>query len=1133
MATDKEAKPRKRPGRPKKIQQQSSNIGDQTLKRERERTERVCRELLEGYTDDFNLNEDGEIKYSESSVALQWGLNRGKISRMIGAIYEIKSKNAGQGNIANKKSAKTQLVPLTLAELVEILGNLAQRGQTKKPLIKEDILRIIQRFVELDPEERERLNFNPGICNAIIQQIIRIIEIGNNSSHQRIDLLSFYETLLSKSRSYSLNLEILREDSTKDKSKNYDIRIENIVKNILIENKVDSSEESVKKFVLTVESEKRKVEADCGLTSFNRENGLNAAFIQSLIQAVVENELLSQDIPIYLKHYNIKKVRPLPLFVKDKEQINGVLNSSFTSLKQWTFGIERQHAYTVSLHLDVKLSEEFKSEYKILFPNHADFRVHEGKFKSQVLTFYLESSGTGGQVTHLTRLVNLSLLRDLPCLKDYFPIAHDIILVTPGILQQSNSSPLAYHTLTMLCKKKYVEEASKQGKTYNQVCSDQQAFYGNYCGFDLLECAAKSSLFSRIRAIKKIGTNIVTYITQFCNRAERVNQHRKALSYLKSYPFSMFAMQSHLEETIFYEVLSDDSNSPVSLLESEIKYEKFRTWSNVAREAYLDIIDAYLTEGLYKSAGILIKKIEHFMRLSEDFETILNSTIRIKFEICLARYYSIVDLDEYVKENPHTNMSQAKLVQKALDHLDEAEKLLTERLQKYEAIDERAQSNFSPFFNLHSQILFYRGKLNLFYIINQEQKSVIDIKQKYIKPIFLFEKARIFAAMDGDYEYYSYYSAYQAIAYIVTAFITENPLPEFSRSECLDWASRLIEHAIICYSDVGNNSYQKIKEKSGIGTGDSAAKGVGTRQYGRYAIQNIPSIIEIPKDDEPFYFRNILKSKIEKEKSDEEKEKNDKKFIFLDMAALSVRAEQFKHFYVTHTPGIYLFGTYASIILFARGLDTLCNAGSNSERNFFADIELASRMFTYAWATAEDSCVSTKLSNEHLLLERRFFDNDKNKTKNEQYNEQYKEYWENYYKDFSDFYKKEVAYIKDIYPHRVNEIAGFGRIFAAVCKYLLLFCENDYCPSHPDLKKDIEALMSRLHSNLNNAIDKPNYYNQQDKFNGHFTRAFDSIKKYMEDKLKSSQSESEKSSIEENRNAVVSTIFKFLFEQDA
>ena len=249
------------------------------------------------------------------------------------------------------------------------------------------------------------------------------------------------------------------------------------------------------------------------------------------------------------------------------------------------------------------------------------------------------------------------------------------------------------------------------------------------------------------------------------------------------------------------------------------------------------------------------------------------------------------------------------------------------------------------------------------------------------------------------------------------------------------------------------------------------------------------------------------------------------------MAALSVRAEQFKHFYVTHVPGIYLFGTYASIILFARGLDTLCNAGSNSKQNFFAEIELASRMFTYAWATAEDSCVSTKLpsdNKENLRLERRFFDNDKNKTNNEQYNT----YWKNYYEDFSDLYQKEITCIKDIYPHRVNEIAGFGKIFAGVCKYLLLFCDDNDCPSKQDLKKDIEALISRLHSNLQNSIDQPDYYNQQDKFNGHFKKAFGSINNYIKDELKAYQCESDKSCIEK-RDEVVSTIFKFLFEQDA
>ncbi|MBW4510896.1 MAG: hypothetical protein KME64_30925 [Scytonematopsis contorta HA4267-MV1] len=1130
MTIDKEGKLAKRRGRPKKNhlepQQSVSNIGDKALERERERTERVCRELLEGYTDDFSLKEDGEIDYKESSVASQWGLNRGKVSRIIGAIYGTKPPSDDRGQIANKELAKSQLVPLALAELVEILGSLAEREKSKKPLTQEDILRIVQSFIELAPEERARLGFKPGICNAIIQEITKIIELGNNSNYQKIDLLSFYERLLAKSRSYYPYLETASEDSFKNDLNNFDKNIEKLVKEILKEHKVDSTDELVAEFVSTVKSEKRKIEADCGLISFNKQDVLNDALIQLMVQIVVENELLNKKIPIYLNYYEIKKSRPLPLFVKDEEQENGVLNSSLPCLQEWDSGIERQHAYTVSLHFQVKLSANFKSKYKVLFPTHANFKVHEGKLSGQRLTFSLESSGTGGKVHHLTKLVNLSLLRDIPCLKDYFPIAHDVIFVTSAVIQQSTANPLAYHTLTTLCKKKYVEKAYKQGKTYDQVCSDQQAFYGNYCGCDLLECAAKSSLFSRLRAITKIGTDTTTYVTQFCNRAERENQLRKALSYLKSYPFSFFAMQSHLEETIFHEVLSGDSNRPVSILEAEIEYENFQKWSDVTCEAYLELIDVYLTEGLYKSAGILIKKIVSFIDFHEESEAIFNSTIRITFEICRAKYYSIVDLDEYRKENPHQNMSHPKLVRLALEHLDKAEKFLLERLKKYEAINEQTQSNFSPFFNLHARILFYRGKLNLFYIINQEQESVKDIKERHIKQLCLFEKARIFAAMDGDFELYSYYSAYQAITYIVTAFIAKQPQPEFSRSECLDWASRLIEHALICYSDVGNDSYQKIKEKSGLVTGNSAEKEIGVPKYGRYFIPGIPSIIEILQDDKkPFYFRTFLKEKIQKEKSDEE-------FIFLDMAALYVRPEKLKYFYAAHTPAIYLFGTYASIILFARGLDTLCNAGGNSEQDFFADIELASRMFTYAWVTAEDSCVYTHLageSKENLRLERRFFNNDKNKTNNTP--------WEKYYKEFSDLYQKEISYIRDIYLHRVTEIADFGKIFAGVCKYLLIFYNdnNNDCPSKEDLKKDIKALMNTFHSHLNlqNSTNQPDYNSQQDKFNGHFNKAFDDVKKYMTEKLEESQYSPEKSCIKKERDEVVKTIFQFLFEQDA
>ncbi|MBD1866108.1 hypothetical protein H6F95_02075 [Cyanobacteria bacterium FACHB-471] len=1115
MSSNQPSPPRRR-GRPRRSdrsQQQNTSSGE-ALEREKARTERICRDLLEGYTDGFELDKerDKAAKYSESSAAKQWGINRGKMARLIEALYP-NSKEKRNSKSSNQESIATpQLVPLSLSELVEILGNLAQRNSPEKPLTREDSLRLVQKFVELDPEEKAKLRLSSKNYNAVIQQGIRIIELDDHGDYLE-EVLKFYDSLFEQPR----NLPVAKVSEQDE--------IKTIIRSVLKEYQINANDETVSNYLGMVNSIRLRIETESGMNNIKTDKDrLTNQFVKSLTQSVVENAILTSNLPIFIGYFDIKKVDPLPLFLRNKNQDKELLNPFFDSLRESMNIVENQHAHTIRMNFYVKISDQFREEYKILFPEEQDIE------NSEVFKFYIESSGTGGKITHLARLVSLSLLKDIPCLARYFPVAHDILLVSPGVLRANNSSPLLYHTLTTLCEKKYIETALKEEKSYTSVCSNQQAFYGNYCGFDLLECAVNSTLIARLRAIKKTGVKPIEYLTQLCHRNERLDQFKKALSYLKSYPFSLLAMQSHLEKTIFHEVLASNPNQLISILDTEIESNSFQKWSEITHEAYLELIDAYLTEGLYKSAGKLIERIKSFIEDERNFEAI-GSTIRTKFEICLARYFSIVvGVDEFNNPDRGHFTEPLVLVKKALSHLDNAERILEERQKKYEVINERAQSSFSPFFSLRAQISFHRAKLHLFYSIADDQslKAEESNLPGHLNSIFLLEKARIFSGIDGDTEFYSYYSAYQAIAYIVAAFLLEENTSQFSRENCLSWAYRLIEHAVVCYSDMGNDCYQKIKEKSGIGSGESNKEDMGVRPYGGYEIQNIPSIREIPKSSEPqpFYFRNLKRSP-------------NQNFIYLDMEALSVEANDLRIFKSTQLTDVYLFGTYACVILFARGLHILCTA--NTPENFFTEIELASRLFTYAWASAEDGCVSmpSDKSNSSYRLERRFFLGNTNRSESRAYNE----YWEEYYNRFSPLYQQEIASIRDIYPHRVTEIADFGKIFAAVCKLLLLHCNMSTedlwdCPKRDELETDITALLEQLHSASSKPIDEPDYRCGQHKFNEHFYRSFNRIKRYLigetTGKLNEFISNPERLGISQLmsiRDELVKIIFRYLFEQ--
>ncbi|MEP0918247.1 hypothetical protein NC981_15575 [Leptolyngbya sp. DQ-M1] len=229
-----------------------------------------------------------------------------------------------------------------------------------------------------------------------------------------------------------------------------------------------------------------------------------------------ENEILTDEFPIYIKHYTVEKIRPLPLYFKTKDKLSGLLNPELLASPEnedEVNGLERQFAYKVVVHFYVKLP----NNYKPPFPNpnsSADNQISEQRFD-----FFEEVRGVGSLISLITSAINSVLLSGIPVLqeKKYFPIAQERLRINE-VIGQNGYNPVWSQNHVRLCKEPDIKAALDNQKPYEQVVPDLELSHGEFCGFDLIEVTANAALYARLRAIKEAGIDAERYITELCNR---------------------------------------------------------------------------------------------------------------------------------------------------------------------------------------------------------------------------------------------------------------------------------------------------------------------------------------------------------------------------------------------------------------------------------------------------------------------------------------------------------------------------------------------------------------------------------------------------------------------------------------
>lgn len=807
---------------------------------------------------------------------------------------------------------------------------------------------------------------------------------------------------------------------------------------------------------------------------------LTYSFIKRLTQSVVENELLTEEFSVFIENVTVERCGPFPLQIADTFDSPGTLSRSLLNFGQRP-GDGSAHngepdyielaAHTVNkvtLQLYMRLSQEARQQ---LAPSVAAQLIRQGN-RGDELRFEVSSTGIGGTFSHVVRVLNYTLLNDVSCLRAYFPIAHEIMM-EQDIVRSGAPAPVIAHSLVNLCRVRSLGQAMRESQragelmSYEYFAFDDPVGRGDFCGFDTLNSVANASLQARLKAIKLTGIPPKKYLADL---QESVNNYfllRKAQSYITGYPFSSLAQQSFL-----YKVFGSNWDRELTL-EDPVVY----------CEIQLAITESFLTEGLYDQAKRYLQMLEAALEnvsnqgitwysnfgngiefdRDQDFQ-IFSGALLVRYELCHAHY-------SYLVNAPDESWQRLR---RAEDHINV-------RLAKYSLIKEVSQATFHPHYWLLSKIYFLRARLLLFFpfsprstLNNHRLRIATDVEHNnnrrsdravHVGRLHLLEKARLYAACDGDSELYACITAYQCCTYLITAASRVAPIKqlgshqfELTTNQAMDWARRLRNQALLSYAEAGRHHYYQIKEKSGLSTQHYY-------NYGNFEMETVPTIREQRGDEELGIIEFIRK---DSEASEQ--------ILYLDMSILNLDEQLIRDDVSGRDRGnaIYLFGPNACYLFFARGMYHLC---SNYVEEFGEKVKISSldewrtklahayRLFSYAWAIADEGGhLSTESTNgdEPVRIERSFAVPE----------------------EVAEL-DQDVASIRDLYPHRITDIASLGRLYAAVCAVL-----RGYTTIDKNQRQQYQTQLSWLLDNLHGeAIYRQpkckNASSQQKRYNEH------------------------------------------------
>ncbi|MEL7143722.1 MAG: hypothetical protein AAGL08_16060 [Cyanobacteria bacterium J06573_11] len=1090
----------------------------------------------------------------------------------------LKGKDEWEKTIPRHKQYETTTTGTLVEMLAALRSTLEQEYKSynephDRVLTTEDILTALYQLIELTPSERKSLGLPTGDRLTLLKQTLLSLQVKDKAENYEAVFRAYKEAVglgFAEGSTAITSLDQVNdliEASVRDELSHLPFRASRHRKNS--QYPYLGSEETIIELSRKAQREVRRLLVRSGNTHPFFEDRtaahpyissyLQAAFVKKLSQTVVKNERLTAQLPVFLSRLTIESKGPLPfsdtglgpqkfsrtyppLLDNNLRDLDG--NAEYSLSKEIPnpsdYELAAQEAMKITLGFYIKMPPEYPGvipkTFKALVSD-----TTEGPEPYRRVDFTYSSTGVGGTLSHIVKVINTTLLSGIPCLAEFFPIAHDVTS-TQTLIRDNVPSPVWAHSLVKLCNKQSLSEAlaafeTDPSFTYNDFSFGDPIGDGDFCGFDFLRAQAQSSLNARLRAILNTGIDPSLYIKELCEKVEQQVTLQQAWQRLKNYPFSSMAMIGTIHEAILDPVFKTAAaEKPAPKLHANNKKIYF--------DAYLSISEALLGEGAYRAAYQNLKQIEILdiharegLRPSggsdrnSDALSVLSSSLIIRYLICKANYYYLYDLKEkdsayWEHEFPAGIDSRQQLVAKSWETLNLAQKHIQTRLEKYVVIGEISQGTFNPHYNFLSRIYLLRARLLTFFPalvprsddllptedFSGRQRTAASI---HWGKLFLLEKARLYTAADGDSEGYSYYAALQSCYYLTAAYEKPQQTALFERSttvtrplsreHCLMWAKRLRDHALLTYAQTGRQCYNAIKEKSGLPEKFD--------DHGRYRIYKLPAIFED---------RGLQKGRTVSE---------DDEFLTLDISLLAISSEDLPRLTSNHPDSsLYLFGTNTCHIFLVRGLYLLCSdATEEFPKNEATEnirwnekLSLAGRLFDLAWAVAEDGCTVKRDSKKRNSKKR------DSKTRKKTITRTFKGE-----KDNTQYTSREINSVRDLYPRRMNEIADIGKLFSAACKVLQTYLIHH--SERAELEKDIDHLFGMLHGEyrLNDKTDKSilkALLSRQKRYNGHLETFLLDAREAIESHRPEAKTAYPEEAIEGYRNHLMQDLFATLMK---
>ncbi|MEO1254724.1 MAG: hypothetical protein AAFY41_07555 [Bacteroidota bacterium] len=324
---------------------------------------------------------------NETGIAKQWGTDRIFIRRVLRSVlYEEYYQQ--------KKEVQSPVPGLTLAKLVGILSaleayqreqqSLNSEGRVTSTITRSEKLKALRLFGRLSLGERQLLELPTHQGRALLDQLVDdAINLSPGFTADDVNrLYTFFLQNTGKDSDQRLS-DALKDSDRETQRELIHAMVADYTGQYFSGLTKSDKEDRDCRLLEKVQRELERINLQSGIQQANvflkrdddpfntarLRNYLTIEFIQQLVRSVVDNELLTDEFPVYLKYFEIERVKPLPLYIKQKGLGIGVLNPHLLDDDDEVdsiTGLERQFAYRVRIHFYIKLPETYKVKFEEL-----------------------------------------------------------------------------------------------------------------------------------------------------------------------------------------------------------------------------------------------------------------------------------------------------------------------------------------------------------------------------------------------------------------------------------------------------------------------------------------------------------------------------------------------------------------------------------------------------------------------------------------------------------------------------------------------------------------------------------------------------------------------------------------------